>query len=220
MYVRNKIIIEIWKYPWDTKLQSCLWVTNTHLFLLIGYGLYKPREAHAIARLIARYSRIVVQYNGQLIGGARLIQQAASKLLALTPQLHILRLALLLGKGQIAQLPRQLKGCQYGIAGGQANERRTAQRPIDIHTRKRVPQRVRAHETNTLVTAAAKRWQINGSLAIEANCLPYIMWHRHRSAPIQEYAQYFKVILVRRQHQRRYIGRKHGRIDVHLLPAL
>lgn len=32
----------------------------SYLFLLVGYGLHKARETHAISRLIAGYSGIIV----------------------------------------------------------------------------------------------------------------------------------------------------------------
>lgn len=46
----------------------------THLFLLVGYGLHQACQYHAIAGLIAGRGGIIVEYNGQFVGGACLIQ--------------------------------------------------------------------------------------------------------------------------------------------------
>jgi len=92
------------------------------LLLLVVDRKLQPGQLHVIAIHVGRRFRIVVQNDGQLLRAAGLVQQLHREILTLVAQLQILRFALLLGKGQIAQLPGQLERRQQRILRAERNQ--------------------------------------------------------------------------------------------------
>lgn len=94
---RSKQLLDIWMGH-ELKQKLAVFepeVSKFHLFLLISYGQFQPRQLHVVAFLVRRTIRIVIQNHRQLLRAPGLLQQVHGELLALPPQLQILRFALL-----------------------------------------------------------------------------------------------------------------------------
>lgn len=64
----------------------------------------------------------MVEQHLQLVAGARVVEQRGRELLAVRAQLLVLRLELVLERGEAAQLPAQLEGGEDGVLGGERDE--------------------------------------------------------------------------------------------------
>lgn len=125
------------------------------LFLTILNGQFQ--SCKVISALLFQEAVVVpvVQDDFQLPGAPRLVQQVLGKLLALSGQLLVLGLELVLHLAQLLQLPAQLKGCEEGVLTGQRDEGGAGQGLVDVESGAGVAQAVHVGAGHALHAVAA-----------------------------------------------------------------